>query len=124
MSHKDLTLIEKISNLNKIKAQPHFSGLRELEKIIGTSKSVLSRLKNNKKAIQKQWEKLNYNKIAPVNRKRKREGKDPEVDKAMNEWFSAVTERGVHISGPMLQQKAEFFAETIGHAISWRKIKC
>ena len=34
----------------------------------------------------------------------------------MNEWFSAVTERGVRISGPMLQQKAEFFAEKIGHS--------
>ncbi|KAL4132268.1 hypothetical protein QTP88_009457 [Uroleucon formosanum] len=34
----------------------------------------------------------------------------------MNEWFSAVTERGVRISGPMLEQKAEFFAEKIGHS--------
>ncbi|VVC29246.1 DDE superfamily endonuclease domain,Homeobox domain-like,HTH CenpB-type DNA-binding domain [Cinara cedri] len=121
MSRKDLMLIEKISNLDKIKAQSHSSSLRELEKIIGTFKSVLSRLKNNEKAIREQWEKLNDNKCAPVNRKRKREGKDPEVDKAMNEWFSAITERGVCISSPMLQQKAEFFAEKIGHAISRRK---
>ncbi|VVC45663.1 Homeobox domain-like,HTH CenpB-type DNA-binding domain [Cinara cedri] len=81
MSRKDLTLVEKISILYKIKAQPHS-------------------LRDNS---------------APVNKKRKREGKDPEVDKAMNEWFSAVTERGVRISGPMLQQKAEYFAEKIGH---------
>jgi len=33
----------------------------------------------------------------------------------MNEWFSAVTERGVRISGTTLQQIAEFFAEKIGH---------
>jgi hypothetical protein len=116
MSRKDLTLIENISILEKIKAQPHSTSLRELEKIIGTSKSVLSRLKNNEKDIREQYEKLNDNKSAPVNRKRKREGKDPIVDKAMNEWFSAVTERGVRISGPMLQQKAEFFAEKIGHS--------
>lgn len=116
MSRKDLTLIEKISILDKIKAQPHNTSLRELEKLIGTSKSVLSRLKNNEIAIREQYEKLNDNKSAPVNRKRKREGKDPEVDKAMNEWFSAVTERGVRISGPMLEQKAEFFAEKIGHS--------
>jgi len=115
MSRKDLTLIEKISILDKIKAQPHTS-LRELEKLIGTSKSVLNRLKNNEIAIREQYEKLNDNKSAPVNRKRKREGKDPEVDKAMNEWFSAVTERGVRISGPMLEQKAEFFAQKIGHS--------
>ena len=102
--------------LDKIKAQPHVSSLKELEKLIGTSKSVLSRLKNNGIAIREQNEKLNNNKSAPVNRKRKREGKDPEVDKAMNEWFSAVTERGVRISGPMLEQKAEFFAKKIGHS--------
>ncbi|KAL4148354.1 hypothetical protein QTP88_002618 [Uroleucon formosanum] len=85
MSRKDLTLIEKISILDKIKAQPHNTSLRELEKLIGTSKSVLSRLKNNEIAIREQYEKLNDNKSAPVNRKRKREGKDSEVDKAMNE---------------------------------------
>lgn len=78
MSRKDLTLIEKISILDKIKAQPHTS-LRELEKLIGTSKSVLNRLKNNEIAIREQYEKLNDNKSAPVNRKRKREGKDRSI---------------------------------------------
>ncbi|KAL4135374.1 hypothetical protein QTP88_006988 [Uroleucon formosanum] len=101
--------------LDKIKAQPHNTSLRELEKLIGTSKSVLSQLKNNEIAIREQYEKLNDNKSAPVNRKRKREGKDPEVDKALNEWFSAVAERGARISGSMLEQKAEFFAEKNGH---------
>jgi len=33
----------------------------------------------------------------------------------MYEWFSAVTERGVRILSPILQQIAEFFAEKIGH---------
>jgi len=42
-------------------------------------------LKNNEKAIREQWEKLNDSISVPVNRKRKRESKDPEVDKAMNE---------------------------------------
>jgi hypothetical protein len=113
MSRKYLTLIEKISILEKIKAQPHSTSLHELEKIIDTSKLVLSRLKNNEKTIREQYEKLNNNKSAPVNRKRKREGKDPIVDKAINEWFSAATICGVRISSPMLQQKAEFFAEKL-----------
>lgn len=55
------------------------------------------------------------NKIAPVNRKRKREGNDSKVDKTMNEWFSAVTEHGVRTSSSMLQQKTDYFAEKIGH---------
>ena len=58
MSRKDLTLIEKISILDKIKAQPHTS-LRELEKLIGTSKSALNRLKNNEIAIREQYNLIN-----------------------------------------------------------------
>jgi hypothetical protein len=73
-------------------------------------------LKNNEKAIQEKYEKLNDNKSAPVKRKIKREGKDSIVVKAMNEWFSAVTERDVRISGSMLQQKAEFLAEKIEYS--------
>jgi len=103
MSRKDLTLGEKMSILDKIKAQPHNTSLRELDKLISTSISVLSRLKNNEKAIREQWEKLNEGKSALVNRKNKREAKDPAVDKAMNEWFSVVTKCFVRISGPMLQ---------------------
>ena len=37
MSRKDLTMFEKISLLDKIKAQPHNTSVRELEKLIGTS---------------------------------------------------------------------------------------
>jgi len=59
-------------------------------------------LKQNEKFISEQWEKINDNKSAPVNRKRKRESKDPEVYKAMNEWFYAVTEHDIRLSGPIL----------------------
>jgi len=51
-----MCVFEKISILDKIKAQPHNTSLRELEKFIGTSTSVLSRLKNNVKAIREQYE--------------------------------------------------------------------
>lgn len=54
MSRKDLTLIEKISLLDKIKTQPHNTINRELEKLLGTSKLVISRLKINEKAIREQ----------------------------------------------------------------------
>lgn len=99
--------------MDKIKAQPHNASVCELEKLLGVSKSVISRLKKNEKAIRKEWEKFNDDKNVPVNRKRKREGKDPKVDKAKNEWLSTVTEHGVQISGPMLQKKAEFFDQEL-----------
>lgn len=53
MSRKDFMLIEKMSVLDKIKAQPHNS-VCELEKSIGTSKSVISKLGKSKKAICEQ----------------------------------------------------------------------
>jgi len=93
MYRKDLTLIENIFVLDKIKAQAHNTRLRELDKLIGTSKTILIRLENSEKSIREQWEKLNGNKSAPVNRKIKRKGEDPEVDKTMNEWFSLCYKR-------------------------------
>jgi len=45
----------------------------------------------------------NFNLTQTGNQKRKREGKDPEVDEALSEWFSLITSRGVRVSGPMLK---------------------
>jgi hypothetical protein len=42
-----------------------------------------------------------------TSRKRKRQGKDPEVEEAVNQRFSILTERGVRVSGPMLKSKSE-----------------
>jgi hypothetical protein len=28
-------------------------------------------------------------------------GKDPDVQEALSQWFSVVTRRGVHVSGPV-----------------------
>lgn len=82
MSCKDLTLNEKISVLDKIKAQFHNTSTHELEKLISTSKSVISQLGKNEEAISEKWEKLNDCKSDPVIRKRKQKGKDPKVDRA------------------------------------------
>jgi hypothetical protein len=74
-------------------------------------------LKNNENTICEKWEKLNDNKSAPKKRKRIREGKDSEVDKATNEWFSAVTKCDFCMSGPILQQKAEFLLKKLDMVI-------
>ncbi|KII65821.1 hypothetical protein RF11_13254 [Thelohanellus kitauei] len=39
--------------------------------------------------------------------KRKREGKDPEVEEALDQWFSIVSGKGVNINGPILKAKSE-----------------
>jgi hypothetical protein len=57
----------------------------------------------------------NFNSTQTGNQKRKREGKDPEVDKALSEWFSLITSRGVRMSGPMLKCKAEELSRKISN---------
>jgi len=39
--------------------------------------------------------------------KRKREGKDPAIEEALDKWFSIVTQSGVRINGPILKDKAK-----------------
>jgi hypothetical protein len=46
--------------------------------------------------------------------KRKREGKDPDVEDALNQWFSIMTGRGVRVRGPMLKKKSEKLAKKQG----------
>ena len=46
--------------------------------------------------------------------KRKRNGKDPEVEEALNHWCSTVLAKGIRISGPVLKNKAEEFVQKLG----------
>lgn len=109
----DLTLQQKIEVLNKIKEKPPNTPLREFEKFLNVSKSVISRLKKDEISLREKWnESQNANEST---RKRKREGKDPDVDEALNKWFELTTGRGVNVSGPLLKKKAEELAEKMGH---------
>ena len=47
--------------------------------------------------------------------KRKRDGKDPEVEEALSQWFATVLAESVSISGPILQAKAEEFTQNYPH---------
>ena len=115
---KDLSLKEKIKILDKIETKPPNTPLRELEAFLGASKSALARLKTNESVICEQWSAVctatakNGN---VANRKRKREGKDPDVEEALDKWFTVVTERGVIVTGSLLKKKVDKFAESIGH---------
>jgi hypothetical protein len=50
-----------------------------------------------------------------ISQKQKREGKDPDVEEALNQWFSIVTGQGVRVRGPMLKSKSEELAKKLGH---------
>jgi hypothetical protein len=46
-----------------------------------------------------------------TSQKRKREGKAPDFEEALNWWFSIATERGGRVIGPMLKIKSEELAK-------------
>lgn len=39
----------------------------------------------------------------------------PDLNKALSEWFRKVQARNIPVSSPLLQEKAQYFAEQLGH---------
>ncbi len=91
-----------------MKKQPEGTSLRKLKKILKVPKCTISRLRATEKQIREEW-----SCTETENRKRKRQGKDPQVDEILNLWFSKITECGVHVSGPMLKEKAKKLSENV-----------
>lgn len=110
---KDLTLAQKINFLNEIKKLPKTSH-RQLAEITKVPKSTIARLLAQEHELRKQWD-LKGGEAKSSSQKRKRDGKNPEVEEALTEWFSAVQERGVSVSGPILKNKAEELAKKLGY---------
>ena len=90
-----MTIKNKIEILNKIKDQPSNTSIRQLAEITNVPKSTISRLLKEEKQLRDEWM---LNEERPGTSKRKREGKDPDVEEALDQWFSIVTQRGVSIS--------------------------
>lgn len=111
MPRKDLSLAEKIDLLNKVKKSDSKQTCRELEILTGVSKSTISRLKCNESILRHEWE----SKLKRYIPKRQRDGKDPVIEEALNEWFKQIRAKGLMVNGSMLKTKAEEIAERIGH---------
>lgn len=112
MPRRDLTLAEKIVFLDQIKQQSNTSQ-RRLVAITGFPKTTIARLIKQENELREEWAQREGRRGS--SQKRKREGKDPDVDEALNDWFAIVTGRGVRVSGPMLKGKAEELAKKLGH---------
>ena len=109
MPRKDLSISEKIAILELIKKQPANTSQRRLAEITGVPKSTVARI------VQQQHELTLYKKgERRLSQKRKRECKDPDVEKALSQWFSIVTTQGIHVTGPVLKNKSEEFAKKLG----------
>ncbi|KAL4096550.1 hypothetical protein QTP88_021480 [Uroleucon formosanum] len=110
MSRKDLSLKEKIAILVKVKSLPPGTSQRKITEKLCVPKSTVAKLLKEEVILLE-----NFNSTQTGNQKRKREGKDPEVDEALSEWFSLITSRGVRVSGPILKCKAEELSLKIGN---------
>jgi len=77
-------------------------------------KSTIGKLKQAESQLRSQPD-MQEAGTSSQSQKRKREGKDPEVDEALLKWLTLVTGRGVSVSGPMLQTKAEELTKKLGH---------
>lgn len=115
MPRHDLTLAEKISFLDQIKKQPPHTSQRRLVEITGLAKTTILRLIKQENELREAWRECEGQGRQGKSQKRKREGKDPDVDEALNEWFDIVTRRSIRVSGPMLKCKAEELAKKLGH---------
>jgi len=75
----DLSLAQKLEILDKIKLQPPSCNTRHLSNILGVLKSTIARIRLQKQFLREQ---------APgqvTARKRKREGKDSDIDEALTQ---------------------------------------
>ncbi|CAG5004772.1 unnamed protein product [Parnassius apollo] len=79
-----------------------------LAKEFGVGHSTISMIFKNKNCIK---ESFNSNVLKP---KRLRKSRQENVDQALIQWFKNMRNKGIPISGPMLQEKANGFAARFG----------
>ncbi|VVC37159.1 DDE superfamily endonuclease domain,Homeobox domain-like,HTH CenpB-type DNA-binding domain [Cinara cedri] len=106
---KDLSLAQKLEIIDNIKLQPLGCSTRCLSEILGIPKSTIARIQLQEQVSREQA----HSQV--TTRKRKREGKDSDVDEALTQWFTLATSRGVQVSGPILKAKSEDLARKVGN---------
>ena len=114
MPRKDLTIAEKIVLLRRIKEQPPNTSHRQLAEITGVPRTM-ARILQHRDKLEVEWSSHKEAEQGNSHSKRKRKGKDPDIEEALCKWFSVVTRRGVSVSGPRLKSNSEEFAKKLGH---------
>lgn len=105
---RDLSNEEKLKILEKFKKLPNMSQ-RNAATQLGISQPLLCKLLKNRTAIETSA-RSNEN----LKRKRERSGKDKQVESALKIWFGNVRQKNASVNGPILRQKAEEIAKTMG----------
>jgi hypothetical protein len=68
-------------------------------------KSKIARFIQQQEKLRGKW--TLHREQQGTSKKWKHEGKDPDVEETLNQWFSAITGIGVLVSGPVLKSKPE-----------------
>ncbi|VVD01444.1 unnamed protein product [Leptidea sinapis] len=104
VKRKCFTIEEKIAILHRLEAGELNA---TLAKEFGVSHSTISTIKKNKDKIEPLF---NANVLKC---KRVRTCTHDQVDKALLQWFKLQRDRGIPVNGPLLQEKANFFARQL-----------
>lgn len=105
---RDLSVEEKLDVLKKYDELPNMSQ-RQAACKLNVSQNLLGRMLKSRQEI----ENASLGNVNS-NRKRKRVGKEEEVEEALKQWFTKVREKDVWVTGPLLRQKAEDLAKKMG----------
>lgn len=105
---RDLSLKQKIQILEQYDKLPKISQ-RNAAAQLSVSQPLLCKILKKRVEIEDAARK-NDN----LDTKRNRSGKDDEVESALKHWFTNIRKYDVRIDGPLLRQKAEEFAKTMG----------
>uniref|UniRef100_UPI00398F087B tigger transposable element-derived protein 3-like n=1 Tax=Pristiophorus japonicus TaxID=55135 RepID=UPI00398F087B len=103
---RELTLTEKVRVLEMLEGTK-MSQL-EVARRVGVSQPAISRLIRKKATILEEWQR-NSN----PDRKRRRVGKDADVDAALLHWFEMARAQNVLITGEILMAKARTLADAL-----------
>ena len=112
----DRTLKEKIEILDKIDSLPPGTSQRKGSELLGIPKSTIARFQKERQSLREQWEQKRTAGESSTSSKRQRDGKNPEVETALNMWFKSKCEQGAALSGPLLMVKANELGKELGHS--------
>jgi hypothetical protein len=126
MSRRDLTHADRIALLEKMKNQPPNASHRQLAEIIGVLRSTITYVLHRQEKLRGEWSLCHGQQRTSQNQKH--DCKDVDDEEALNQWFSFVTGRCVHVSGPTLKNKSEEFQSNRWLVVSmdmqvWDKIQ-
>ena len=102
----NLSVADKVKMLDRIKSgEPR----QKLVGEFGIAKRTLERIVTNEAEIRQ-----TAATVPDTSRKRKRTGKDEDVESALGSWFSAIRNKKQTVTSPTLMEKSKDFAKRLG----------